>query len=86
VGWVIVVGHTKRQFQIANLLKVDFRLESSKNKHFTSCNVSKCPYGSQDIKRETNHFFFPMSFGIFVFFQKTIGISVSFQFHTHVNM
>jgi hypothetical protein len=72
VGWVIVVGHTKRQFKIANLLKVAPKLESPKNKHFTSCNVSKCPYGSQDIKRETNLLFFSMSFGIFVFFQKKL--------------
>ncbi len=27
MGWAIVVGHTKRQFQTTNLLKVDFKLE-----------------------------------------------------------
>jgi hypothetical protein len=27
VGWAIVVGHTKRQFQITNLLKVNFKPE-----------------------------------------------------------
>ncbi len=73
MGWVIVVGHTKRQFQIANLLKVDFRLESSKKKPFTSCNVSKCPYGSQDIKRETNLFFFSNIFWNLCVFSKKIG-------------
>jgi len=26
VGWAIVVGNTKRQFQIANLLEVNFKL------------------------------------------------------------
>jgi hypothetical protein len=36
----------KKQFQIANLLKVDSKLEFKKNKLLTSCNVSKCPYGS----------------------------------------
>jgi hypothetical protein len=46
VGWAIVVGHTKRQFQIANTLEVDSKLGILKNKHFTSCNVSKCPCGS----------------------------------------
>ncbi len=25
VGWAIVIGHTKRQFQIANLLEIDFK-------------------------------------------------------------
>jgi hypothetical protein len=54
VGWVIVVGHTKRQFQTANLLEVNFNQNLKKKKHFTSCNISKCPYGSLDIKRETN--------------------------------
>jgi len=31
VGWAIVVGCPKRQFQIANLLEVDFKLEFKKN-------------------------------------------------------
>ncbi len=44
--WALVIGHTKRQFHITNLLEVDFKLELLKNKHFTSSNVSKCPYGS----------------------------------------
>jgi hypothetical protein len=46
VGGVIVVGHTKKQFQTTNLLKVDSKLKFKKKKHFTSCNVSKCLYGS----------------------------------------
>jgi len=49
VGWAIVIGHTKKQFQIANLLKADSKPEfkgKKKKKHFTSCSVSKCPYGS----------------------------------------
>jgi hypothetical protein len=29
-----------------DLLKVDSKLEFFLNKHFTSCNVSKCPYGN----------------------------------------
>jgi hypothetical protein len=42
-------------------------------KHFTSCNISKCPYGTSDIERETNLFyFFQCVFGIFVSFQKQI--------------
>ncbi len=58
MGWAIVVGCTKRQFQTGNLLKVNSKLESLKNKHFTSCNVSKCFYGFRDIKRETIFKFF----------------------------
>ncbi len=45
VGWAIVVGRTKKQFQTTNLLEVNSKLVFFKNKHFTSCNVSKCPYG-----------------------------------------
>jgi hypothetical protein len=30
MGWAIIVGCTKRQFQIANLLEVDLKLESLK--------------------------------------------------------
>jgi hypothetical protein len=44
--WATIIGCTKRQFQTANLLKVDSKPEFLENKHFTSCNVSKCPYGS----------------------------------------
>jgi hypothetical protein len=44
-GWAIVIGRTKRQFQITNLLKVDFKSNFYINKHFTSCNISKQPYG-----------------------------------------
>ncbi len=46
VGWTIGVGCTKKQFQIVNLLKVHSKLKFLKNKHFTICNISKCPYGS----------------------------------------
>jgi hypothetical protein len=42
VGWAIIVGHTKKQFQIANLVEVNSKPEFFKNKHFTNCNVSKC--------------------------------------------
>ncbi len=52
VGWAIIVSRTKKRSQIAILLEVDSKLEYSKNKHFTSCNVSKCPYGYQDIKNK----------------------------------
>ncbi len=45
-GWAIIIGHTNRQFQIANLLEVDFKPNFLQNKHFTSYNVSKCPYGA----------------------------------------
>ncbi len=44
MGWAIIVGHTKRQFQTTSLLEVDSKSEFLKNKHFTSYNVSKRPY------------------------------------------
>jgi hypothetical protein len=68
VGWAIVVGHTKRQFQTTNLLEVNSKPEFFKNKHFTSCNVSKCPYGTRDIEKETNFYKKFNVFGIFVYF------------------
>jgi hypothetical protein len=34
LGWAIIIGRTKRQFQTANLLEVDSKLEFLKNKHF----------------------------------------------------
>jgi hypothetical protein len=71
VGWVIVIGRTKRQFPIANLLKVNSK-PFLKKKLFTSWNVSKCPYRSSDIERKKNLLFFSMSFVIFVSFHKTI--------------
>ncbi len=46
MGWAIIIGRAKKQFQTANLLEVDSKLDFLKNKHFGSCNVSKCPYGS----------------------------------------
>jgi hypothetical protein len=51
VEWAIVIGYTKRQVETANLLEVDSKLESLKNKHVTSCNVSKCLYGFRDMER-----------------------------------
>jgi hypothetical protein len=40
-------SYKKRQFQIANLLEVDFKSKKKiLNKYFTSCNVSKCLCGS----------------------------------------
>ncbi len=46
VGWAIVLGCTKKQFQTPNLLENDSKPDFFLNKHFTNCNVSKCPYGS----------------------------------------
>jgi hypothetical protein len=72
VRWDIVVGCTKKQFQTPNLLEVNSKPKSLKNKYFSNCNVSKCLHGSRDIKRETRLFNFSMSFEIFVSFQKKI--------------
>jgi hypothetical protein len=46
VGWAIVIGHIKKQFQTTNLLEVNSKSKFQINKHFTSCNVVKCHYGS----------------------------------------
>jgi hypothetical protein len=49
----MVVGHTKKQFQITNLLEVNSKLESSTNKFFINCNVSKCSFGFQNIEEKS---------------------------------
>ncbi len=45
MGWAIIVGRIRRQFQIANLLKVDSKSEFLKINILQVVNVSKCPYG-----------------------------------------
>jgi len=69
VGWAIVVSCTKKQFQIANLLKVESKPKFLENKYFTSCNVSKCPY-PKILNEKQIFLLFLMCFGIFVSFQK----------------
>jgi len=76
VGWDIVVGFTKRQFQIANLLYVDFKsefLEKNISRVVMFQNVFMDP---KILKAKQISFIFSMCFGTFV----------SFQFHTHVYM
>jgi hypothetical protein len=85
VGWAIIIGHPKRQFQTTNLLEVDSKSEFFENKHFTSCNVSTCPYPKVS-KEEHISLIFSMSFGSLCPFKKKLKIFVSFQFHTYVYM
>ncbi len=58
MGWAIVVSRKKKMILNCKFIRGRFQIEILKNKHFTSCNVSKCPYGSEDIERETNLFNF----------------------------
>jgi hypothetical protein len=47
VGWAIVVGCTKRQFQTANLFEVHFKPNFSLKINILQVAIfSKCPYGS----------------------------------------
>ncbi len=72
MGWAILIGHTKRQFQIANVLEVNFKPIFFLNKHFT--NVTTCFKMFLWILsyRKKNKFqeIFSMSFGSFMSFQK----------------
>jgi hypothetical protein len=67
VGWAIVVGCIKRQFQISKLLKVDFK---SKKKNILQVvmfqNVLMDP---KILKQKKIYLLFSMSFGIFVPFK-----------------
>ncbi len=36
MGWVVIVGHTKKQFQTTNLFEVNSKLEFLKTKHLTN--------------------------------------------------
>jgi len=73
VGWAIIVGRTKRQFQTTNLLKVD----SKPNLNILQVAMFQNVLMDLKILKEKQiSLFLSMSFGIFVFF----------QFHTHVYM
>jgi len=73
VGWAIIVGRTKRQFQTTNLLKVD----SKPNLNILQVAMFQNVLMDLKILKEKQiSLFLSMSFGIFVFF----------QFQTHVYM
>ncbi len=57
MGYNRIVGHTKRQFQTTNLLEVESKSKNNKNKHFTSCNDSKCPYPKVSKEKQISLFF-----------------------------
>ncbi len=69
VRWAIVVGHTKRQFQILNLLEVKFKLDLKKKTFYKFQNVLMDP---EILKEKQIFLFFSMLFGIFASFQKII--------------
>jgi hypothetical protein len=81
VGWAIVVGHTKRQFQIANLLEVDFK---SKILKINILQVVMFQNVLMDIKisKDKQIFFFSIFLGIFVsiqiFFLNICVFSISY--------
>ncbi len=67
MGWDIVVGCTKRQFQIANLLEVNSKLEILNLQVVMFQNV----FMNLKISKEKQIFlFFSMFFGIFVSLKK----------------
>jgi hypothetical protein len=75
VGWAIVIGHTKKQFQIANLLKADSKPEfkGKKKKNILQVVVFQNVLMDPKVLKEKQiSLFFSMSFEVFVPFQKTI--------------
>jgi hypothetical protein len=66
VGWAIIVGRTKRQFQTTNLLKVNSKLNLTILQVAMFQNVLMDP---KILKEKQISLFLSMSFGIFVFFQ-----------------
>ncbi len=84
MGWVIVIGCTKKQFQIANLFEVNSKLEILRTKHFTNVKFQNVLMGSQGIKRKINLcIFFNVFWNLFVLSKNKFEF-LSFQFHTHV--
>ncbi len=69
MGWAIVVGCTKRQFQITNLLKVDSKSKLKKKKNILQVVMFQNVLMDPKILKGKQIFFFSMSFGIFVSFQ-----------------
>jgi hypothetical protein len=71
MGWAIVVGCTKRQFQIVNLLEVDFKLNLKKKKNSLQVVMFQNVFMDPKILKEKQiTLFLSMSFGIFVSFGK----------------
>ncbi len=66
MGWAIIVGRTKRQFQTTNLLKVNSKLNLTILQVAMFQNVLMDP---KILKEKQISLFLSMSFGIFVFFQ-----------------
>jgi len=69
VGWAIVVGHTKRQFQIANLLEVDFKSKILKINILQVVMFQNVLMDLKISKDKQISLFFSISFGIFVSIQ-----------------
>ncbi len=69
MGWAIVVGHTKRQFQIANLLEVDFKSKILKINILQVVMFQNVLMDLKISKDKQISLFFSISFGIFVSIQ-----------------
>jgi hypothetical protein len=69
MGWAIVVGCTKRQFQIVSLLEVSFKLEFLKINILQVVMFQNVFMDPKILKEKQIILFFSMSFGIFVSFQ-----------------
>ncbi len=84
------MGYSCRSYKkivpTTNLLEVDSKPKSFKNKHFTSCNVSNVFMDLEILEKKQFLKINLVSLESLCIFQKKIGIFMSFQFHKHVNM
>ncbi len=66
MGWAIVIGHIKRQFQTTDLLEINSKLEFFKTKHLQVVIFQNVLMDPKISKEKQIFLFFSMSFGIFV--------------------
>ncbi len=72
MGWAKVIGCTKRQFQTTNLLEVNSKLKFLKINILQVVMFQNVLMDPKILKEKQISFFFSMSFGIFVSFQKNL--------------
>jgi hypothetical protein len=76
VGWAIVIGHTKKQFQTTNLIEVNFKVEFFKINILSGVMFQNVLMDPKMSNEKQISLFLSMSFGIFVSFQKKLNLCV----------
>ncbi len=76
MGWAIVKGCTKRQFQIANQLEVNFKLDFKKKIILEVVKFQNVLMDPNVLKKNQISLFFSISFGIILSFHKKLNLCV----------